>query len=117
MTTFNWQIVNMDRQTSDGFVVTVHYNVSATDGNCSASTYGTVGYTEQPGEALIPYDQLTHEVVVGWVQESLRKETVEANLQSQIDTQKTPEQASGMPWLMLQQCPAPVGASEEPESV
>jgi hypothetical protein len=98
MTTFNWTIVNMDRQTSDGFVVTVHYNVSATDGDYSASTYGTVGYSEQPGETYIPYDQLTQETVVGWVQESLGKDVVEDSLQSQIDAQKNPVQASGLPW-------------------
>ena len=26
MTTYNWQIVQMDRLTADGFVITVHYN-------------------------------------------------------------------------------------------
>lgn len=97
-TAFNWAIVNMDRLTADGFVVTVHYNVSATDGTYNASTYGTVGYTEQPGETYVPYDQLTQEMVVGWVQTSLGKDTVEASLQSQIDAQKNPVQESGTPW-------------------
>jgi hypothetical protein len=32
MTNYTWTIVNMDRLTADGFVVTVHYNVSATGG-------------------------------------------------------------------------------------
>jgi hypothetical protein len=96
--TINWTIQQLDRKTADGFVVTVHYNVSATDGDYSASTYGTVGYSEQPGETFIPYDQLTQETVVGWVQESLGKDVVEASLQSQIDAQKNPVQASGLPW-------------------
>jgi len=98
MTEFNWTIVNMEHKTDDGFVVTVHYNVSATDGDYSAGTYGTVGYAEQPGEVFIPYDQLTQAIVVGWVQESLGKDAVEAGLQSQIDAQKHPAQASGVPW-------------------
>jgi hypothetical protein len=97
-TSFNWSIVNMDRLTADGFVVTVHYNVSATDGTYNASTYGTVGYTEQPGETYVPYSELTQDQVVGWVQTSLGKDTVEASLQSQIDAQKNPVQASGTPW-------------------
>jgi hypothetical protein len=102
-TTYAWTIQQMDRLTSDGFVVTVHYNVSAVDGDYTASTYGTVGYTEQPGEQYTPYDQLTEQQVVGWVQESLGKDTVEASLDSQIEAQKNPVQESGMPWA-----PAPV---------
>ena len=97
-TTYNWIIQQMDRLTSDGFVVTVHYSVSATDGDYTASTYGTVGYTEQPGEQYVPYNQLTEPQVVGWVQESLGKDTVEANLAAQIEAQKNPVQESGVPW-------------------
>jgi hypothetical protein len=98
MTNYTWTIVNMDRLTADGFVVTVHYNVSATDGTYHASTYGTVGYTEQPGETYVPYADLTQEMVVGWVKTSLGEATVEASLQSQIDAQINPVQESGMPW-------------------
>ena len=95
---YNWQIVELNRLTSDGFVVTVHYNVSAVDGDFTASTYGTVGYTQEEGESYIPYDQLTEEIVVGWVQESLGKDTVEASLAGQIEAQKNPTQLSGVPW-------------------
>jgi hypothetical protein len=98
MTTFNWQINQMDRLTSDGFVVTVHYTVSAVDGIYQASTYGTVGYTQQPGETYTPYDELTEPQVVGWIQASLGKDTVEASLQSIIDALKNPVQESGLPW-------------------
>lgn len=98
MTTFSWTIPQMDRLTSDGFVVTVHYNVTATDDTYSASTYGTIGYTQQPDETYTPYDQLTQEQVVGWVQTSLGKDTVETSLQSQIDLQKNPVQEAGVPW-------------------
>ena len=96
-TEYNWQIVQMNRYTADGYVFTVHYNVSAIDGDYSASTYGTCGYTQE-SETFVPYDQLTEEMVVGWVQTSLGKDTVEASLQSQIDAQKNPVQESGLPW-------------------
>jgi hypothetical protein len=98
MTTYLWTIPQMDRLTSDGFVVTVHYRVSATDGTYSANIYGTVGYQEQPGETYTPYDQLTEAQVVGWVQTSLGKDIVEASLQSQINAQINPVQESGVPW-------------------
>jgi propanediol dehydratase small subunit len=95
---FNWNIVNLDRNTSDNFVFTVHYNVTATDGDYTASTYGTVGYTQEEGADYIPYENLTPEIVVGWVQESLGKDTVEDSLAGQIESQKNPVQESGLPW-------------------
>ena len=98
MTTYLWTISQMNRLTSDDFVVTVHYNVSATDGTYQASTYGTTRYTQTPGETYIPYASLTEAVVVGWVQNTLGKDNVEASLQSQIDAQINPAEEAGVPW-------------------
>jgi len=97
MTTFNWQVVQMDRLTSDGFVVTVHYTVNAVDGDYTAYTYGTVGYT-QTDKSYKPYADLTKEEVIGWVQESLGQDTVEASLTAQIEALKNPVQETGLPW-------------------
>ena len=97
MATFDWNIVQMDRLTSDNFVVTVHYSVTATDGDYSANTYGTVGYTQE-SDNFIPFDNLTPEIVTGWVQTSLGKDTVEESLAAQIEAQKNPVQVSGLPW-------------------
>ena len=94
---FNWNIVQMDRLTSDNFVVTVHYSVTATDGDYSANTYGTVGYTQE-SDNFIPFDNLTPEIVTGWVQTSLGKDTVEEGLAAQIQAKKNPVQVSGLPW-------------------
>jgi hypothetical protein len=86
----------MDRKSADGFVTTVHYNVSAVDGEFTASTYGTVGYTEEG--AFTPYSQLTEAVVIGWVKASLGQSTVETALAAQIEAQKNPVQETGLPW-------------------
>jgi hypothetical protein len=99
---FTWNVVQMDRLTSDGFVVTVHYTVNAVDGDYTASIYGTVGYTEQPDEQYIPYAELTQTEVVGWVQDLLGKDTIEENLAAQIEAQKNPVQESGLPWATLE---------------
>jgi hypothetical protein len=99
---YQWNVVQMDRLTSDGFVVTVHYTVNAVDGDYTASTYGTVGYTEQQGKQYIPYAQLTEAEVVGWVQESIGKGTVEESLAAQIEAQKNPVQETGLPWATLE---------------
>ena len=93
---FNWKVVQTDYNTSDKFITTVHYVVSAVDGDFTASTYGTVGYTEEG--AFTPYSQLTEALVVGWVQNSLGKDIVEAALAAQIEALKNPVSESGLPW-------------------
>jgi hypothetical protein len=94
---FNWNIVQTDYNTSDKFITTVHYNVSAVDGEFTASTYGTVGYTQEEGN-IIPFDSLTPEIVIGWVKDSLGQSTVEEALAAQIEAQKNPVSESGLPW-------------------
>lgn len=99
MTNFKWTIPQLDRLTEDNWVATAHYNVTATEGEYSASTYGTIGFTQDPeSSGYTPYEKLTQDMVVGWVQSSLGKDTVEASLQSQLDMQKNPVQAAGVPW-------------------
>jgi len=46
----------------------------------------------------VPYAELTEPECVGWVQDSLGKDTVEASLQAQIDALKNPTEESGVPW-------------------
>ena len=99
--TTTFKITNMDRLTADGFVVTVHWTASQTDGDYSASTYSTVGFTEQPGESYVPYDELTEATVVEWVKASLGEEGVAAvdlALANNIAAQKNPPVATGTPW-------------------
>jgi hypothetical protein len=98
-TTFTWAIANLERETADGFVYTAHYTVNAEDGTYSAGAYGSIGL-ERP-ESLIPFDNLTEEIVVGWVKDKLGEEKVaevEVALQSQLDEKHAPTKAAGVPW-------------------
>jgi hypothetical protein len=101
-TTFNWAVANLERHTADGIVYTVHYTVSAEDGTYNAGAYGSIGL-EAPaeGDSLVPFADLTEEIVIGWVRDNLSEEKVaevEAALQAQIDEQHAPTKASGTPW-------------------
>jgi len=97
MTTFNWTIQQMDRLTADGFVVTVHYNVSATDGTYSASAYSTCSFA--PATPSIPYNSVTEAEVLDWVwANGVSKDATEASLAQQIELQKNPVTAAGTPW-------------------
>ena len=90
-----WTISQLDRQTSDGFVTTAHWQAVATDGDYSASVINTCSWT---GEPTVSYDSLTQADVLAWVWQSVDKEAVEAALEAQIAEQKAPKIAKGLPW-------------------
>lgn len=99
-TTFQWGIAQLERHTEDGIVFTVHYTIDAHDGTYSAGAYGSIGL-EQPEGNVIPFADLTSEIVITWVQHKLTGEKVaeiEAALQKQIDEQRNPTVAQGLPW-------------------
>ena len=98
-TVFTWGIANLERETSDGFVFTAHYTVNANDGTYSSGAYGSLGF-ERP-ENLIPYADLTEGTVIEWVKEALGEEKVQGildALQGQLDEQRNPTKAAGVPW-------------------
>lgn len=100
-TTITWNIAQLERNTADGVVFTVHYTVDAEDGTYRAGAYGSIGLEQPDPEALIPYADLTPEVVIQWTKDKLGEEAVanvEAALQSQIDEQHAPTKATGLPW-------------------
>ena len=98
--TYTWEVSQLDRETKDGYVFTAHYTVEASDGTTYRSgAYGSIGF-EKP-ETLIPFADLTKEIVVGWVKEQLTAEKVaevESALDAQIEEQKSRTKASGTPW-------------------
>ena len=95
--TTTWTITQLDRQTSNGFVTTAHWTASAVDGEYSASIYATCSWPE--GTPTTPYADLTKATVLGWIwANGVDKEAVEASLQAQIDAQKNPVSATGVPW-------------------
>jgi len=97
MSTIVWNISQLDRQTSDGFVTTAHWQATATDGDYSASAYSTCSWSE--GTATIPYADLTKETVLGWIwANGVDKAAVEASLEAQIEFKKNPVTATGVPW-------------------
>ena len=91
-----WTINQLERQTSDGLVTTIHWTASAVDGEFSASVNNTQQL--ERGDSFVDYASLTEETVLGWLWTKIDKEVVEAALAAQIDAKKNPVQASGLPW-------------------
>ncbi len=94
--TYNWSVSNLDRNTADGFVYCCHWQVSAVDGDYTASAYATVSWAE--GTPAIPYSSLTEATVLEWVWESVDKAATEASLAAQIALLKAPVKSTGVPW-------------------
>lgn len=101
-TAFNWDIAQLERTTADGIVYTAHYTVGATDGIYSSSAYGSIGLEQPDPDNIIPFAELTKDLVIGWVQEKLGGDEkvieIEAALQVQLDEQAAPTKAQGVPW-------------------
>ena len=97
----SWHVANLERETIDGFVMTAHYTVDAVteDGAYRSGAYGSIGF-ERP-ENLIPFADLTEDLVVQWVKEALGTDKVleiGQALLNQLEEQRHPTKAAGVPW-------------------
>jgi hypothetical protein len=100
-TSFTWRVANLERETSDGYVYTIHYTVNAKDDTYSAGAYGSISLERPEGE-MIPFSELTEDqVVMEWLLPKIGDEKIQevhAALQAQLDEQRQPTKASGVPW-------------------
>jgi len=112
----NIQIAQLDRTLPSGVVNTIHWQASQTDGDFTASAYGSLGVpaADPTAPGFIPFEELTEEQVKQWVITTMGEEQVaalQANLDGQIEAQKHPTSASGLPWAQ-----PPVEPEEEPDA-
>jgi len=93
------KIMQLDRSLPDGVVVTCHWRASLTDGDYTASSYGAEGFNQKSPDNpdFIPYEDLTEEIVKGWVTDKIGAD-IQAGLEAQIEAQKNPTSAKGLPW-------------------
>jgi hypothetical protein len=97
-----WQISQMERTLADGGVVVCHWRATATDGDFSASSYGTCSFTpDADSEGFVAFEALTEADVLEWVYEALDKDAVEASIAAQIEAQKAPVTMAGLPWTQV----------------
>ncbi len=88
-------INTLERSLPDNTVLTAHWNAVIDDGDYSASAYGSQSFTRSDeSPEFIPFDDLTEEMVLGW----LELGSLEDNLKAQIEEQKEPTTAQSVPW-------------------
>ena len=105
-TTYTWSINSMYtlQQPDPNYVVNVLWTLTGTDGQYTASIEGNTVFSSNQSGTFIPYDQLTQDTVIGWVQASLGEQGIanyQANVQGQIDSMITPPVSptnTPLPW-------------------
>jgi hypothetical protein len=107
MTTFNWTVTQLLTETIAGeqnYVVIANYEVVGVDGVYSSSLSDSVRFSTSNVDNFTPYEDLTNEIVVGWIKSVLGPDTVanyEESIQGQIDAQINPPvtpQNTPLPW-------------------
>ena len=110
MTTYTWNVTALYTQTIEGeqnYVVIANYEVVGTDGTFSASLSNIARFSTASVSPFIPYNQLTNDIVIGWIQSELGTDGVanlEACIQGQIDSQINPPvvpQNTPLPWATV----------------
>jgi hypothetical protein len=98
--TTTWTCSQLERTLDDNGVIVAHWRATATDGDFSASSYGTAGFTPDPSSSdWVAYDSISEELALSWCFDSgVDKDAIEASLAANIDGQINPTQASGVPW-------------------
>ena len=107
MTTYTWNVTALYTETVDGeqnYVVIANYEVLGVDGTYSAFLSNIARFSTASVTPFVPYEDLTNEIVIGWIQSELGVDGVsnlEACIQGQIDSQINPPvtpQNTPLPW-------------------
>lgn len=101
MTQYTWTIENLEYN-NDQFkgVSVAHWKVIAEEDGYTDSAYGSVSFTPNPTNPnFVVFEELTEDVVLGWVWGFLAKGVVEANLARSLHDQRTPPTLTGLPWV------------------
>ena len=95
--TTTWTITQTNYETANGFITTAHWTASAVDGDYTASIYSTCSFA--PATPAIPYADVTEAEVLDWCwNNGVDKDATEAALAANIESQKNPVTATGVPW-------------------
>ena len=91
-----WNIENLERKSNNGYVTTIHWRAILQEDDKVVFNYGAVSFSE--GEPIIPYENLTKEIVLNWLFEKINKQKTETELTEKLQILKNPISKSGLPW-------------------
>ena len=95
-----WTISTLERTLADGGVTVAHWRATDVDGDYSASSYGTCGFSPDSSDpSFVAYDSLTEAQVLQWCWDNgVDQAATEASLAAKIEADKNPVSAAGVPW-------------------
>ena len=99
-----WEIHNLTRNLSDGLITTASYYCKTSLLGESARTVGEcyLTYKDPSDPDFISYEDLTQDIVLGWVTGSLDTEAIyakhSASIAERIDYLNSITTAKGLPW-------------------
>ena len=95
-----WTIATLEHNVADGGVIVAHWRATDVDGDYSASAYGTCGFSPDASDpSFVAYDSLTESQVLQWCWDNgVDQAATEASLAANIESQKNPVSAAGVPW-------------------
>ena len=99
--TYAWTVPTVERNLADGGVTVAHWRCTGVEGDNSASSYGTAGFTpDASADGFVAYDSLTEADVLGWVwgQSETWKADTEAAIATKINAIANPTTGTGVPW-------------------
>jgi hypothetical protein len=108
MTEYKWIINQMDCLSKDGdltdFVVKIYWNRNATkivnDKEYTASISGNQSFSKDDVTNFIPYENLTYNIVCGWLDNLFYVSELDANLDAKIENIINPPIISlPLPWV------------------
>ena len=98
MITFDWKIGNLERDVATGGVKKIHWSCTASQNGVGVSDGGAKQLTPDPdAPGFIAYDDLTKEVVMGWLHDG-DKDVVEGALRVRLQETLNPSTVTGLPW-------------------
>jgi hypothetical protein len=99
-TTYKWVVSSLDAYPKDAegltdVICVIHYRYQAeqveNDKTYFAEVYGTLSVPSPDPADFVPYDQVTYEMVCGWLEAGLDQVSLDENLNSQIENQINPK--------------------------
>jgi hypothetical protein len=94
MIVFDWIISAMECKVKEDnlsdVVIMVHWRYNAVNGEYFAETYGATGVPTPSGNDFTPYEDLTKEQVVSWLEAILDVPAMQLQLEADIELQINP---------------------------
>lgn len=94
-----WEIVALERKATDGGVIKVHFCATKVDGEHTGVLHDDCRFRpDSSSEGYTPFDQLTQDDVIGWLQAKYADGLIEQILDERIAESKAPSIVDGVPW-------------------